>query len=286
MALAHIIPLLINISIFFMVLALGLRAGRGDAIYLLRRPALLLRSIVSMSVVMIAAAILLSFLIDPVPAVKIALIALAMSPVPPILPAKQIKAGGSGAYAVGLLATASVAAVVLTPLAVTLIGRLLGVAVDISASRVATVMLVSVIIPLGIGIGIRTLQPDAAARIAPAMSRAAMILLVVAALPLLFEAGPAIWAMVGDGVLLGLIAFTLIGLVAGHLLGGPDNGNRTVLALATGTRHPGVAIAIATANFPHEKAVLAVVFYHLVISALVSLPYVRRRRAASGETPA
>ena len=39
----------------------------------------------------------------------------------------------------------------------------------------------------------------------------------------------------------------------------------------------GVAIAIANFNFPNEKAVLAVVFYHLVIGAIVSVPYVKWR---------
>jgi BASS family bile acid:Na+ symporter len=48
-----------------------------------------------------------------------------------------------------------------------------------------------------------------------------------------------------------------------------------VLALATGTRHPGIAIAISSINFPNQKAVLAVVLFHLVIGTIVSLPYVR-----------
>ncbi|RVD53736.1 hypothetical protein EN746_08400 [Mesorhizobium sp. M8A.F.Ca.ET.023.02.2.1] len=52
-----------------------------------------------------------------------------------------------------------------------------------------------------------------------------------------------------------------------------------MLALATGTRHPAVAMAIASLNFPDEKAALAVMLWHLVIGAIVSIPYVRWRRA-------
>ena len=63
----------------------------------------------------------------------------------------------------------------------------------------------------------------------------------------------------------------------GHTLGGPIADNRTALALATGTRHPGVAMAIASATFPEEKAVVAVVILHLLVSAIVCLPYVKWR---------
>jgi BASS family bile acid:Na+ symporter len=83
--------------------------------------------------------------------------------------------------------------------------------------------------------------------------------------------------MVGNGTLLAVALFTIVGIAIGHLLGGPVADNRTVLALATGTRHPGVALAIAAATFPSEKAVLAVVLWHLVVGGIVSAPYARWR---------
>jgi BASS family bile acid:Na+ symporter len=54
-------------------------------------------------------------------------------------------------------------------------------------------------------------------------------------------------SLVGNGTILALGAFTLAGLAAGHLLGGPNRDDCTVLALATASRHPGVALAIASA---------------------------------------
>jgi bile acid:Na+ symporter, BASS family len=66
----------------------------------------------------------------------------------------------------------------------------------------------------------------------------------------------------------------LIGLAAGHLLGGPDPGDRTVLALATCTRHPGIAMAIAALNFPEQKtAVMAMGLLHMIIGGIVAIPY-------------
>jgi len=54
--------------------------------------------------------------------------------------------------------------------------------------------------------------------------------------------------------------------------------DRTVLALATTTRHPGTSL-----NFPGEKGALAVILYHLVIGSLVAIPYIRWRRSLAGD---
>jgi hypothetical protein len=48
------------------------------------------------------------------------------------------------------------------------------------------------------------------------------------------------WTLVGNGAVLPIIAFVLVGLVIGHLLGGPTPENRTALAFSTASRHPGL----------------------------------------------
>jgi BASS family bile acid:Na+ symporter len=89
-------------------------------------------------------------------------------------------------------------------------------------------------------------------------------------------------SLTGDGTIIALAAFVLVGLAVGHLLGGPDPEDRTVLALSTASRHPGVALAIAHATFPEQQLVLAAVLLYLLVSALVSMLYLawRRRRHA------
>ena len=104
------------------------------------------------------------------------------------------------------------------------------------------------------------------------------------ALIVLFNISGAIWGMIGHGVLIVLALFTLVGIAIGHFLGGPNPDDRTVLALATGIRHPGLAMAIASANFPDQKtAVLAVVVCHVLVGLILSIPYLiwrKRSRAA------
>jgi len=78
--------------------------------------------------------------------------------------------------------------------------------------------------------------------------------------------------LIGDGTLLSLAAFALIGYFVGYFLGGPAPEERSVLALATASRHPAIAVAIAQANFPEQKlAIPAIVLYLIVCGVVTSL---------------
>ncbi len=278
MTVAELIPYAIRVSMFAIVFALGLKTSRHDMFSLFRRPSLLLRSILAMNVIMPVLAVATVLLLPlPMP-IKIALVAIAASPVPPILPGRQTSAGGSTSYAIGLLVAASLVAIVVIPATIALIGRLMGVEFRTPLSGVIGIVLLSVIVPLVAGVLVRAALPRIADLIARPVSMFATATLVGACLPVLFTSWPAFWELIGNGVIVILALFTAIGVAVGHWLGGPDAGDRTVLALATGTRHPGVALAIANANFPNEKAVLAVVIWHLIIGAIVSWPYIRRRK--------
>jgi bile acid:Na+ symporter, BASS family len=104
------------------------------------------------------------------------------------------------------------------------------------------------------------------------------VLLVGGVLPILFTTWPAIRSLVGNGTLAGIAAFVLIGLVAGHLLGGPEEDGRTLLALSSASRHPGIAMAAAHADFPQQTLVPAAIMLYLIVSAVVSMPYLSWRR--------
>jgi BASS family bile acid:Na+ symporter len=100
------------------------------------------------------------------------------------------------------------------------------------------------------------------------------VVLVATALVALIALWPSISLLIGDGEVLLCLAFALIGVAVGHLLGGPDQKDQTVLALATAARHPGVAITIGAAAFPDRKLVTAAVVLCLLSSAMVSALYI------------
>lgn len=274
---AQLVRLALQISIFLIVLALGLRASITDATSIFREPRMLLRSIVAMYVLMPVAVGVIVVAMDLHPAVKVALVALAISPVPPFLPGKELKlvARERYAYVYGLLAATSVLAIVVVPLAVALLEALLDRDLPVPPYTVASIVAVSVLLPLVAGMTLRWRFP-AAERLSSSINAVASIALVLVLLVLLARTWPAMLDLVGDGTLAAIAAATLIGLTIGHLLGGPASDNRTVLALATSSRHPAVALAIASGA--HQELAPAAIVLALIVSNLIAAPYVAWRK--------
>lgn len=273
MSLANLISLLLQLSIMLSVFAIALKATFSDATYLFRRPGQLVRALVSMNVVMPLFALAVGATFNLNAPLKIALVALSVSPIPPILPNKALKAGGKEDYTIGLLAATAVLAIIFIPLTMELFKLITAVPLQMTAGAVAMLVLTSMLAPLFAGILFRAIFPRVAERAAKPAGLVATIILIVSFLPILFTSIRAILTLVGDGTLFVLGSFALIGLLAGHLLGGPEPENRPVLALATASRHPAVAMAIAHANFPDQKLAGALVLVYLVVSGLLSAPY-------------
>ena len=272
-------------SIMCMVFAVGLGAQPRQALFLFVHPGRLLRMLASMHVIMpllVIAAIGAFPLAMPV---KVALLALAVSPMPPILTLKAPRAGGSTEYIVGLLVSNCLLAVFIVPLTLGLGEMLLGRPSEIAPLQIVARMVVSVLIPLLVGSTVHALAPRLAERAYRPVLMASVALLLVTALPVLIRAWPTIVQMTGNGMLLAFAAFVATGLLVGHVLGGPEPENRVVLGLATASRHPGIAIALAQSAFPAEKLVAPAVLSYLLVSALVSAVYLRWTKHAAAPSP-
>jgi len=218
-------------------------------------------------------AVAMVLIFDLHPAVEIALVALSVSPIPPLLPKKAMKAGGTGQYTIGLLTAAGLVAIVWVPMTTKIFAHVFGIPLQMTMASTAVVLCITVLGPMALGIVVHTLSPGLARRLARPIYLIGTVLLAVCALPVLFVAMPQVLSLIGNGTLLAILAFVLFGLAIGHLLGGKDISNRTVLALSTASRHPGIAIAIAHANFPQQKLAMAAVLLYLLVSVIVSVPY-------------
>jgi len=281
------IRLAVVASIFLTVLGIGMSATLRDVTYLVRERGLLFRSFLSMFVVMPVAVAFVAHVSNLPEAVKIALVALAIAPVPPILPRRELKAGGHAAYAVGLLAIGALIAIVYVPLAVEILDRIFDRHGDVTPVAIGKIVLITILAPLLIGMAIRQWAPSAAEKGAGRVLATGMILLVAACIPLLLATWEAVVSLFGNGTVLIMALVAAGGLLVGHVLGGPRPEHRIVLALSTASRHPAVALTVATSGVMHTKQELAAVLLYVVVSILVSLPYViwRRRRAAAVRAP-
>ena len=275
MTLVTLILLVLRISIVLSVLAIGLNATPSNATFLFRKPAYLTRAVLAMYVIMPIVALLIAISFNLNPAVKIALVVLSVSPIPPILPNKSFKAGGTENYTMGVLADTSLLAIIFIPIILKVFEWLTQIPLGMSATSIASQVLATIIVPLLIGIAINRFLPNIAERVARPLSLIANVLLVLGFLPVLFSALRAVLSLVGDGTLISMAVFAFVGIVIGHFLGGPETENRPVLALATATRHPAIAIAIANVNFPDEKQTVPAVLLYLLVSAIMAVPYLK-----------
>lgn len=265
--------LALKVSIPIQVFAIGFGAAWQDAVYLFRRPRLLANSLIARNIVVPIIAILLIKTFPFHVAIAITLGVLAVTPVPPLLPRSQIKAGAHSSYVLGLLVSQALLATVLVPITIELMDWALGARAHFSAVRVAALIGETILIPIAAGMFVSRFLPKLH-RFAPQILLAGTVLLIAGAIPLLFLGWNAFGALAGNGAMLAIAIFIVAGMAAGHLLGGRSRGHRIALALATPARHPGLAVAIAQANYPEQSRLVAgAVVIYLILRVILSLLY-------------
>jgi bile acid:Na+ symporter, BASS family len=276
--------LALKVSVLMQVVAIGLGTTWEDATYLFRRPRLLVNSVLARNIAVPVVAILLIKVFSFHVAVAITLGVLAVTPVPPLLPKSQLKAGARSRYVLGLLVSQSVLAIVLVPVTIELMNLALGSQAHFSAGRVAALVAQTILIPLAVGMLATKFLPTLHS-FAPQLLMVGTVLLIAGTIPLLILGWKAFGTLTGNGAMLAMAIFVIAGTAAGHLLGGPRAEDRTVLAAATSARHPGLALAIANANFPEQvKLVAGALVIYLILRLVLLFPYLRRLRPRQKES--
>jgi BASS family bile acid:Na+ symporter len=274
----QIAVLALKISIVMQVFAIGLGTTWYDAIYLFRKPKLLVNSILARNVAVPIIAILLIKLMSLQGAVAITIAVLAITPVPPLLPKSQLKAGARSEYVLGLLVSHSVLAVVFVPVTVGLMDLALSARAHFSAMQVAILVIETILVPLAAGILVANFAPKVE-QFAHQVMTVGSVLLVAGAIPLLMLAWKMFGRLYGNGTMLAIAIFIIAGMAIGHFLGGPKSRDRAALAIATPARHPAIAVAIAKANFPEQTTLVAgAVVIYLVLRIILAAPYMRNMR--------
>lgn len=268
----ELVALALHASLLLLALSIGLDIARGDGLYVLRRPRLLSRALLAVVVVVPLVAALLVALLPLKESVEIAIVLMAVSPLPPVALPREIRSGGRKSYAYGLLVAVGLLSIVTVPAAVAILAWLFDAHAAVDPLAVAQLVFVSLFVPLGLGLGLRALAPGPAAHAAPVVGNFAVGLLALACLPVLVTAAPELARLVGDGTVLVILAVVLAGLVAGHLLGGPEPHDRVALALSSATRHPGIAMLVASANALGDE-VSATVLLFVIVGLLAAVPY-------------
>ena len=270
----------LKISVGIIILAIGMSSTLGDLTYLWRRPGLLLRSVVAMYVLVPLTALLMMKVMTLTPGVEIALLVFAVSAGAPLLPRKMLDVG-DGAYTFSLVVTSTLLAIIFVPAWLMVLGSQFGDPMELKPVQIGLVFAKTFFTPLLVGMLLRYYFSSFARAVADRLMMVAGLVLTLSAVALLvlnwnvlLEArGPALF------ILAILIAAAL---AIGHWLGGPNEDDRTTLAIACATRHIGIAVLVATSVPGPRTAVL--ISAYIVIAAIVSIPYLRWRSSCSAET--
>ncbi|WP_439611630.1 hypothetical protein [Reyranella sp.] len=269
---------LLKVIVTVIIFGIGLDSTPRDAVRLFRHPALLLRSVLAMYVLVPLAALALVKLLPLSPGVEAGLLVLAVSAGAPLLPRKLLGIG-DGAYIFSLVVVSSVLAVILVPVWLEILVPLFPRLPHLAPERAAIVLGESFFLPLLAGMAVRWLFPRFAAWVGGRLVGLAGLFLALAALVLLAVNWHIVLEVQWQGIA-ALAVLILMALVIGHLVGGPKDEDRTALAVACATRHIGVAVVVAT-SLPGVR-VAVVISVYIAISVAITLPYTRwRRKVAS-----
>ncbi len=198
---------------------------------------------------------------------KIGFTLLAVAAGPPVLPKLAQLVNGNLGYAAGLMLLMMGLTAVYMPFALSI--ALQDVQVDPWA--VAKPLLTLMLIPLAIGLSIKSKNEVIAATLQPWMrkiSSAALIVSLMTSLVLQFDS---LVNMVKTGAILAIAVFILVSFGFGYLLGGPEGDTRRTLAVGTAQRNIAAALLVAGTNFDDPAVVSVIVVTSLSLFVLIRL---------------
>jgi bile acid:Na+ symporter, BASS family len=262
--------------------AAGLGLGVRDIVAPLRRGRLVLAALVANFVVAPAVAYGLTAALPLDRPYEIGLLLLGGAAGAPFLPKLAEAAHGDHAFAVGLMLLLVVGSVVVMP--VVLPVMIPGLSAD--PWPLLRPLLVTMLLPLAVGVGVKGWSDRWAARVRPAVAAVSNVAMILAVVLLIGLNIGSLLGTIGTGAVAVAVAFVAILLSVGYALGGPAAGTRSVLGLGTGQRNVAAALLVATQNFPEEPGVTVMLLVSTFAGLVVLLVAARRfARPSSSMSP-
>lgn len=253
------------------MLAMGLSLTMAQILQPLKNARLVLLALLANFVLVPLLAYGIVLLIPLEQSLQIGLVVLATAAGAPFLPKLVQGAKGDIALGVGLMVLLMVVTIVYLPIVL----PLLLAGVEVNPWDIAQSLIVLMLIPLAIGLLIKSHSPESAAHWQEVMSKvSSLAILILLVLGLGLNASN-ILSLIGTGGLLALLLFIIGSLVIGLLLGGGDPAVRSVMGLGTAQRNVSAAIVVAAQNFT-EGNTLTLILVASILLLLVLLPTAKR----------
>lgn len=267
--LSKAVPVAMLAFVVSSMLAVGLSLTIAQILDPLRSGRLVTLALLANFVLMPLAAVVIAQLLRLDPSLGVALLLLGAAAGAPFLPKLAGVAKGSLAFAVGLMVLLMVLTVGYMPLVLPLL--LKGVSVD--AAKIARSLVLLMLLPLVLGLVVRSRYADAAARAAAVLNKVSTASLTIMIVLLVLTNVRNILDLFGTRGVLASVLFLLAGFGLGWLLGGGGE-TKAVLALGTAQRNIAAALVVAGQNFTDPKVVVMVVVV-AVVGLLLLMPLAR-----------
>ncbi len=272
-----ILLMFVTVTIFSLMLAMGVSHSFEQLTSLWRRPELLLRSLLAVIVLVPLVMGLLLWVFNLSPAVATGLAVLAAAPGAPLTYKRSQMAGGDPTYTASLQLTLALLAVVITPLMLAILSALFELpGLRLTSFEVARQVAQVTFLPVIIGLLIQRFAPRLADVIGKPLRMLANILFIVlfVVLIILLVLSPDLRLMLNLGGLPSVVIIIMVGssLAIGHLLGGPSRELRSVLAIASVARNVGLALFIAELSDYGQNFIPTLLTY-MILGALLAVPY-------------
>lgn len=286
MTLDALLKLLVPGMLVTMMVAIGLQVTVAEVKAVAQDRRLIGKAMLANYVLVPVATVALLILFHPVnPTVPVGFLILAVCPGAPFGPPFTRLARGDAAVSVVLMlllaGTSAVAAPVLLHLLLPLLTSASALQVD--APKIVATLLVTQLVPLCLGFGLRHWRPGLAARVQKPAQGAGSLLSVLTIGLMLYSKWDLLTPIRLRGYT-GMLMLLTASLGIGWLLGGPRRENRKAMTLTTSLRNLGVALVIVTSNFAGTAAVTAVLAYGFVeiLGSAVVARFLGRRPTTAG----
>jgi BASS family bile acid:Na+ symporter len=201
--------------------------------------------------------LILIFPLSPGIKLGIALLALAPGGLTAIQFTDKVK--GSLAFAAAVAFILTLLSIAVTPILIKILLPL-ETGLNLPFMRIILFALLYLLLPLVVGFGIRNGSEKTAKGLGKIMlivSNISFVATILLTSALKKEA----MGSVGKTGLLAMLAFIIFSMVIGWWMGGPEKGNRRVLAIATSMRNAGLCLLVAMRMFPESGADVGVIAF-------------------------
>lgn len=277
-----VVKLTLFAGVFAMMCAEGMLVHPRDLGAVWRRPSKLLRGILAVNVLVPLMALLTVLVVRPSRPVTYGLAFLAAAPLAPMVLRRLAKSGANFRIAASLHVALASLSIVSAPLTILMLGHLLGFRGVAPLGSVATSVLISLLIPFGVGMAIKAWAPRRADAIRRVLDRLGITIILGFAVILLVREGSLLVAL-GLRDYLAMILFSALALASGHLLAATEE-ERTTFALESAARNPGLALMIATSSVGPVRGTPVLIPYLVVFVIMSSLYMTARRRSQPHRT--